>query len=46
MTLQIAIPDESETVVELPEALGVRASRGLVEELDALFGRPVAEVMV
>jgi DNA polymerase-3 subunit alpha len=46
VTLQIAIPDESETVVELPEALGVRASRGLVEELDALFGRPVAEVMV
>jgi DNA polymerase-3 subunit alpha len=46
VTLRIAIPDESETVVELPETLGVRASRGLVEELDVLFGRPVAEVTV
>jgi DNA polymerase-3 subunit alpha len=46
VTLQIAIPDQSETVVALPETLGVRPSRGLVEELDALFGRPVAEVTV
>ncbi|MEN8185118.1 MAG: hypothetical protein ABFS46_21555, partial [Myxococcota bacterium] len=45
VTLQIAIPGESETLVALPESRGVRPDRSLVDELDALFGRSVAEVM-
>jgi DNA polymerase-3 subunit alpha len=46
VVLTVTIPDESETVILLPEERGVRASPSLVTELEALFGRPVAELVL
>jgi DNA polymerase-3 subunit alpha len=44
--LHITIPNESETVMALPESCGVRPTEDLVEHLDALFGRPVTELVL
>jgi hypothetical protein len=44
VVLHVVIPGESETLLALPDARGVDASPGLLRELDALFGRPVAEL--
>jgi DNA polymerase-3 subunit alpha len=44
VTLEIEIPGESATVMALPDGLAVRPSRTLLQDLDALFGRPVAEL--
>jgi len=40
--VQLLIPGQSETVLALPDRLGVEPSDALLEELRALFGRPVA----
>ena len=42
--LHLVIPGESETVLALPDARGVEASDALLRELDALFGRRVADL--
>ncbi len=42
--LHLVIPGESETVMALPSGRGVEPSEALMREIDALFGRPVAEV--
>jgi hypothetical protein len=42
--VHLVIPGESETVLSLPDARGVEANDTLVGEVDALFGRPVAEL--
>ncbi len=42
--LHLVIPGESETLLALPDARGVEASDELLSEVDALFGRPVAEL--
>jgi hypothetical protein len=44
VTITVTIPQESETVIALPDARGVRPAPELVAELEALFGRPVAEL--
>src|SRR5690606_11065394 len=44
VTLTLRIPGESETVIALPDRWGVDPSDELLRELDALFGRRVAEV--
>jgi DNA polymerase-3 subunit alpha len=44
--IKVTIAKESETLIGLPEERGVRASPKLVGEIDALFGRPVAELGV
>jgi hypothetical protein len=44
VTLHLLIPGESETVVALPEARGVRPSEQLHADLAGLFGRSVTEV--
>ncbi len=44
VVLHVVIPGESETLLGLPDARGVDASPGLLRDLDALFGRPVAEL--
>jgi DNA polymerase-3 subunit alpha len=41
--LQLRIPGESETLIALPDATAVAPSDALVEAVNALFGRPVAE---
>jgi DNA polymerase-3 subunit alpha len=41
--LHLRIPGESETVIALPESWSVDPSESLVRDLDALFGRRVAE---
>jgi DNA polymerase III subunit alpha len=41
--LHLRIPGESETVIALPDACAVAPSERLVAEVNALFGRPVAE---
>jgi hypothetical protein len=44
VTLTVRIARESETVIALPDAQAVRPAPELVAELEALFGRPVAEL--
>jgi len=44
VTLHVTIPGESETVMALPETLAVTPTDALVRDLNALFGRDVAEV--
>jgi DNA polymerase-3 subunit alpha len=44
VTLHLTIPSESETVLALPETLAVTPTEALVRDVDALFGRHVAEV--
>jgi DNA polymerase-3 subunit alpha len=44
VVLHVLIPGESETLLALPETRGVDATPVLLRELDALFGRPVAEL--
>jgi DNA polymerase-3 subunit alpha len=44
VTLHVTIPGESETVMTLPEALAVMPTEALVRDVNALFGRDVAEV--
>ena len=47
VVLHLIIPGESETLMALPvppDGRGVEPSETLVREIDALFGRPVAEV--
>jgi hypothetical protein len=41
--LRVVIPDESETVIQLP-ALSVRPAPPLLEDLVGLFGRNVTEL--
>jgi DNA polymerase III subunit alpha len=41
--LHVVIPGESETVVGLPDALGVDPTDRLLRAVDGLFGRPVAD---
>jgi len=44
VTLTVRIARESETVIALPDEQAVRPAPELVAELEALFGRPVAEL--
>jgi DNA polymerase-3 subunit alpha len=44
--LHLRIPGESETVIALPESWAVEPSDALVRDLDGLFGRRVAELVV
>jgi DNA polymerase-3 subunit alpha len=44
VVLNVVIPGESETVLALPDRRGVDGSEALLGELDALFGRKVAEL--
>ena len=44
--LRLTIPGESTTLLSLGEARGVQPSEGLCREVDALFGRPVAEACI
>jgi DNA polymerase-3 subunit alpha len=44
--LHLVIPGESETVMALPDARGVEPGEPLVREINALFGRPVADVVL
>ncbi len=44
VTLTVTIARQSETVIALPDAHAVRPTPELVSELEALFGRPVAEL--
>ena len=44
VAVHVTIPGESETVLELGEDDGVRPVADLLRDVDALFGRPVAEV--
>jgi len=46
VVMHMTIPGESETVLALPEARAVSPTEALVEQLDALFGRPVTELTV
>ena len=41
--VHITIPGESETIVSVDGLRGVEASDDLQRDVDALFGRPVAE---
>jgi DNA polymerase-3 subunit alpha len=41
--LHLRIPGESETVIALPDAVAVAPSESLVEQVNALVGRPAAE---
>ena len=43
VVLHVTIPGESETVMSLPDTLGVTPSDALLRDLDALFGRHVSE---
>jgi DNA polymerase-3 subunit alpha len=42
VVLQLVIPGESETLLALPDAFGVRAGAPLLQDLTGLFGRDVA----
>jgi DNA polymerase-3 subunit alpha len=42
--VELMIPGESQTVLALSDKLGVEASDSLVEEVNALFARPVARI--
>jgi DNA polymerase-3 subunit alpha len=44
VTLHVVIPDESETVIAVSAVRGVRPDDALRRDLDALFGRAVAEL--
>jgi DNA polymerase III subunit alpha len=44
VTLHVTIPGESETVMALPDTLAVTPTDALVRDVNALFGRDVAEV--
>jgi DNA polymerase-3 subunit alpha len=44
--IHLMIPGESETILALPDARGVEPTDALVRDVNALFGRPVAEVAV
>jgi len=44
VTLHVTIPGESETVMALPDTLAVTPTDSLVRDVNALFGRDVAEV--
>ena len=44
VTLHVTIPGESETVMALPDTLAVTPTEVLVRDVNALFGRDVAEV--
>jgi DNA polymerase-3 subunit alpha len=44
VTLHVTIPGESETVMALPDTLAVTPTDQLVRDVNALFGRDVAEV--
>jgi DNA polymerase-3 subunit alpha len=44
--IHLMIPGESETILSLPDARGVEPTDALVRDVNALFGRPVAEVAV
>ncbi len=46
VAVHLVIPGESETVLALGNPSGVEATEGLVREVDALFGRPVAELVI
>ncbi|RIL07099.1 MAG: DNA polymerase III subunit alpha [Proteobacteria bacterium] len=41
--VHLRIPGESETLIALPDACAVEPAEDLVQEVNALFGRPVAE---
>ena len=44
VALHLVIPGESETVVALPGARGVRPDRALLDDVDGLFGRQVTKL--
>jgi DNA polymerase-3 subunit alpha len=44
VVVHVLLPGESETVLALPDRRGVEANEALLSELDALFGRKVAEL--
>ncbi len=44
VVLHLRIPGESETVLAVGDAQGVDATPALLREIDALFGRPVADL--
>ena len=44
VTLHVTISGESETVMSLPDTLAVMPTEALVRDVNALFGRDVAEV--
>ncbi len=46
VVLHLVIPGESETLLALPAASGVRAGTRLLQDLAGLFGRDVAELAV
>jgi len=44
VVLRLTLPGESESVLALPDAKGVRPVEPLLRDIDALFGRPVTEL--
>jgi DNA polymerase-3 subunit alpha len=44
VVLRLTVPGESESVLALPDARGVRPVEALLRDVDALFGRPVTEL--
>jgi len=44
VSLHVTILGESETVLALPDTLAVTPTEALLADVNALFGRPVAEV--
>jgi len=44
VSLHVTIPGESETVLALPDTLAVTPTEALLSDVNALFGRPVADI--
>ncbi len=46
MVVRLVIPGESETILSLNGAAGVRANAALLADVDGLFGRSVTELSI